>query len=98
MPDTEKGGLADPPTDDLGKGTITFAAEKVTLTALLIEIAKQAQLDLHITPVAIVFCAPGQQPDTDGNPMYNKIVRTLYKVPAVAPRKARPEPKGEEGG
>jgi hypothetical protein len=95
-PDTEKGGLADPPTDDLGKGTITFAAEKVTLTALLIEFAKQAQLDLHITPVAIVFCAPGQQPDTDGNPMYNKIVRTLYKVPAAAPGKPVPNPKAKK--
>lgn len=95
-PDTETGVPGDPQTDDLGSRTITYAADKVTLTALLIEFAKQAQLDLHITTVAIVFCGPGRQPDTDDNPKYNKIVRTLYKVPAKAPKKPVPNPKAKK--
>jgi hypothetical protein len=86
-PDTETGGPGDAPTADPGSRTITYTAKKVTLTTLLIEIAKQAQLDLHITTVAIVFCSPGQQPFPNDYAENDRIVRTLYKVRPTVPAK-----------
>jgi hypothetical protein len=64
-----------------GGRRISYQAQNVTLTTLLMEIGKRARLNVHITSMAIVFCPPGKVPfrwDSGGR---KEIYQTLYEVP-----------------
>ncbi len=79
--------------EDPGAIRINYAIENVSLPTLLVEMAKKARLDLHITSRGIAFCSPGKQPFPNPKETEVTIIKTLYVVPA--PNKPATESKPE---
>jgi hypothetical protein len=65
---------------DPGQRRITYVAKNVTLTQLLTEIGRQAHLDVHVTDVGIIMCAPGHPPFPNLKAQEGAITKTLYSV------------------
>ena len=66
---------------DPGARQINYIAKNVTLTKLLIEIGRQAHLDVHVTDVGIIMCTPGHPPFPNAMAQKGEITKTLYRVP-----------------
>ena len=68
-------------------------AKNVTLTRLLVEIGQQARLDVHVTDIGIILCAPGHPPFPNAKSQKGRIARTLYEVPKAIEREQGTGPK-----
>ncbi len=62
---------------------ITYHARKVSVTKVLIEIAKQGKLDLYITSTGVVFCPIGKAPFPNRYAKKGDILDVLYKHKVV---------------
>lgn len=72
-----KGDIPDP----FDKIKINYKARNKTFIEVIQEIAEQANMDLHITSVGVVFCVPGISPVIrDGKP-HGKLWKTLRQQP-----------------
>lgn len=70
--------------NDPGQRLITYVSKNVILTQLLTEIGRQAHLDVHVTDVGIIMCAPGHPPFPNPKVQEGSITKTLYSVPQAS--------------
>ncbi len=58
---------------------ITYKARKVSVTNVLIEIAKQGKHDLYLTSTGVVFCPIGRAPFPNRYAKKGRVIDTLHK-------------------
>lgn len=68
---------------------INYRANSITLTNLLIEIARQSNLDVYTTSVGVVFCLPGKSPFPNAKASKGEMWETIYRVPQKPQRKIK---------
>jgi hypothetical protein len=80
-PEPADGELGLGATPERERVRIDYHARDVPLTTLLVEIARQARLDLHITSVGIVFCPKGRMPFPNFKAKEGEVYETLHRAP-----------------
>lgn len=66
--------------ENLEKVLIVYEDREVSLLEVVVEIAKQAKLDLYMSSAGLVFCKPSQVPELDRHKEKISFGSALYKV------------------
>ena len=70
--------------EGVDENIIVFVEREVSLLQVVVEIAKQSELDLYTSSAGLVFCRPGQKPQVDRHGEKLVIGSLLYQVNAEA--------------